>query len=834
MKYGSPTDIRMTPEQWQRVKEVFEAALERDASQRTAFLDQACNGEMRREVESLLDSYEKDKKFMSLPVMVAAAQFPLKEQAAKSLVGETLGHYDILSLLGEGGMGKVYLADDTKLKRKVALKVLASNDSSDEQSQRRLVREAQAAAALDHPNICAIYEVNEINEQSYIAMQYIGGETLEARLAAQRLSCNDVVNVALQVADALTEAHTHNVIHRDIKPSNIMLTDRTRVKVLDFGLAKAAPPGSDGANESALTKPGLIIGTVPYMSPEQVRGERVDQRTDIFSFGVLLYEMVTGRPAFARDSTAETIAAVLSHEPNDLSVDAPAVPNELERIVRKCLAKDRERRYQATRDLLIDLQNLQHAIAAEGSSGPTAILPQPGYTAIAVLPLTNFSAAPDEEYFADGMTEALINELAQIRSLRVISRTSSMRYKSSDKPLPEIARELGVDTVMEGSIQRSGARVRITAQLIHAPTDRNLWARTYDRDVKDILMMQAEVAGEVAREIGGQFGSALASRSSVNPEAYDAYLRGNFDFYGWQLGKSLEAYQRAIDGDPDFAPSYARMAGCYYLQAFLGVMAPHDAFSKVRSLAAAALAKDPELAEGLGQRGIVNLHYDWDWFAAERDFKLALEIDPSNADNHHYYAHFLLAMNRPEQNVAEMQKAVSLDPQNPILRVCCGWHQLFSGDFESAVADADRASEMAPNLFWSPMVRGWAFEQQGKFVEAVAEFEKALEQSGGMTIAAAARGHALALAGEQKQAEEVASKLIEGLPTCYASAFEIAGIFVGLGDFERTFEWLQNAVRERSTWLVHVGWEPRFKPIRRDPRFADIVRAIGLPVHSMR
>jgi serine/threonine protein kinase/tetratricopeptide (TPR) repeat protein len=742
-----------------------------------------------------------------------------------SLIGEKLSRYSVIEELGAGGMGIVYRARDDRLQRDVALKVLPANVVADETVRRRFQREALFLAQLSHPNVAAVYDFDSDRGIDFLVMEYVSGIPLNA--SQTRHSESEVGDLGRQLADGLAAAHDRAVIHRDIKPGNLIVTSAGQLKILDFGLAKLLPSSEMASEALTVTASHNIAGTLPYMSPEQLRGEQVDARTDIWAAGAVLYELATGWRPFRAQTAASLTDAILHHNPQPPREQNLEISVGLDRIILKCLQKNPEARYKSAHELGTDLSRLS-------SSAPTEILPQPGYTSIAVLPLTNYSSAQEEEYFADGMTEALITELAQIRSLRVISRTSSMRYKTSDKPLPEIARELGVDNVMEGSIQRSGTRVRITAQLIHAPTDRHLWARTYDRDVRDILIMQAEIAGEVAREISGHFGSALASRTSVNPEAYDAYLRGNFDFYGWQLGKSLEAYQRAIDGEPNFAPSYARMAGCYYLQAFLGVMAPHDAFSKVRSLAAEALAKDSGLAEGLGQRALVNLHYDWDWFAAERDFRLALEIDPSNADNHHYYAHFLLAMNRPEQNVAEMRKAVSLDPQNPILRVCYGWHKLFSGDVENSLADADRASEMAPNLFWSPMVRGWAFEQQGKFVEAVAEFEVALEQSGAMTIAAAARAHALALAGEKKQAEEVALRLIESLQTSYVSAFDIASIFMGLGDLNKTFEWLQNAVRERSTWLVHVGWEPRFKTIRRDPRFADIIRAIGLPVHSVR
>jgi serine/threonine protein kinase len=740
-----------------------------------------------------------------------------------TLVGEKLSRYSIVEQLGAGGMGVVYRARDERLQRDVALKILPHSAVADDNARRRLEREARYLAQLSHANVAAIYDFDSDGGVDFLVMEYVSGGGLNLR-SSGGFTDAELADIGMQLADGLAAAHERGVVHRDIKPANLILTSAGRLKILDFGVSRlqVAKPAS---NDETTATHG-ISGTPPYMAPEQLRGEDVDPRADIWATGAVLYELASGERPFRGSTSASLVDAILHQDPESPRVRNRSLSLPLEALIMKCLQKDRAARYQSAAELATEFRRI-----LSGSHTHTAA--RAVCTSIAVLPLKNHSG-PDDEYFADGISEALITALAQIHSIRVVSRTSSMRYKGSDKPLPEIARELGVDAVIEGSVQRFKNRVRITAQLIHAPTDEHLWAKTYDHDLQDILLLQAEVAASVAREIGARVTDMRPDQHTVNPKAYDAYLRGNFDFNVWQLDKAQAAYERAIDLDPDFAPSYAQLACCYYFQAFLGVMSPRDAFAKVRSLSDKGLEKDPKLAAAYGQRALLNLHYEWDWFASERDFRRASEIDPSFAFNHHHYAHFLLAMNRPQENVEQMRKAVALDPENPVLRACHGWHVLFAGDIESALADVDRATEMAPNLFWNPMVRGWAFEQQGRFAEAVAEFDVAIAQSEGLSIAEASRGHALALLGQKSEAEGVARKLIERSRTAYVSAYDIAVVFAGLGDLDATFEWLHNAVRERSTLLVHVGWDARFRSARSDPRFAPIIRAIGLPLHSLR
>jgi serine/threonine protein kinase/tetratricopeptide (TPR) repeat protein len=741
-----------------------------------------------------------------------------------TVVGNKLSRYTIVEELGAGGMGVVYRARDERLQRDVALKVLPPEPSVDGNARRRFQREAQYLAQLSHVNIASIYDFDTDGEVDFLVMEYIDGAAMNIEIR-RRSSDAELADLGMQLAAGLEAAHERGVVHRDIKPANLIVTPSGCLKILDFGVARLkASPQRALTDDSTVTHG--VSGTPPYMSPEQLREEELDPRTDIWAAGAVLYEVATGERPFRASTSAALTDAILNRDPESPRVRNQSLSVAASAIIMKCLKKDPAARYQTARELADDFGRMLSGPAADVGSRPVC-------TSLAVLPLTNFSSA-EEDYFADGLSEGLITELAQIRSLRVISRTSSMTYKGSTKPLPEIGRELGVDAVIEGSIQRAGTRVRITTQLIHVATDRHLWASTYDRELRDVLSVQAEVAGEVAREIGLQLTAMRPGRSTIVPEAFDAFLRGNFQSNNWELQKAQIAYERAIELDPDFAAAYARLSGVYYFLAFLGVMPPRDAFEKVRVLSATALAKDPQLAEALGQRALLSLHYDWDWFAAERDFRRAEELDPSFADNHHYYAHFLLAMNRPHDNVDQMRKAVALDPQNPVLRVCHGWHRLFAAEYDSAVADADRAAQMAPNLFWSPMVRGWAFEQQGRLAEALTEFEAAIAQSGALSIAVASRAHSLALLGRKEEAALIANELIERSRSTYVPAYEIAVVFAGLGDLDSTFAWLQNAIDDHSTWLVHVGWDARFRKARNDPRFRAIIRSIGLPVPDQR
>ncbi len=556
-------------------------------------------------------------------------------------------------------------------------------------------------------------------------------------------------------------------------------------------------------------------------------------------------------------------------------------------FVKKAMQKNKANRYQHMDEMLVDLKSLrkelESGVAREGIAKARAIKKKPVYLlvgigiffalllvalifvftprheaigSIAVLPLENLSRDPDEDYFADGMTEALITSLAQISALRVISRTSVMQYRGVKKPLPEIARELNVDAVVEGSVQRSGERVRITAQLIHAPTDRHLWAKSYERDLGDILTLQGEVSRAIAKEIDvkltPQQQTRLASARAVNSEALEEYFLGLYYYNRGWLENSILHFNLATELDPDFAPAYARMARCYYYVGLFGVLPPKEAFSKMKDAAMKALEKDDALAEAHGYLALAKLHYDWNWLEAERDFKRALELNPSQADIRHDYAHFLMAVGRGEESLAESKRAAELDPLSLFLTSCLGWHYLFGRQYDQAIEQSLKVLQVDPNFIWAHMVLGWAYQQKGMFREAITEFQNSIRLSEGGAIAMAnlgekvargrcgivlsegdalamaALGHVFAVSGKRREAQEVLAKLKERSKRKYVSAYDMATVYTGLGDKDRAFEWLQKAYEERSSFLVHVNWDPRFASLHLDPRFPALLRKLGL------
>lgn len=551
----------------------------------------------------------------------------------------------------------------------------------------------------------------------------------------------------------------------------------------------------------------------------------------------------------------------------------PDIPPKLEDIILKCLEKDPENRYQSAKEVGVDLRRLATPTTAMAPAArprrPYSILAAsigvamlmallvgsniggwrerllgraaaPKILSLAVLPLDNLSKDAEQEYFADGMTDQLTTELAQLGALRVISRTSVMQYKHTKKTLPEIARELHVDGVVEGSVALSGDRVRVTAQLIQAPTDQHLWAASYERDLRDVLALQDEVARTIAHEIGlkisSQVEQRLARPRAVNPEAYEAYLRGNSYLDKGDLQKSLDYFNQAIKLDANYAPPYAKSATAYYFLAFFNLLAPNQAFPKMKDAAMKAMERDDSLPEGHGALALVKLHYEWDFPGAEREFKRALELNPNDADIRHDYAHYLLAMGRVEESVVESDRAVTLDPVGTVLTACLCWHRYAARQYSESIAQALKAIQIEPGFDWTHIVVGWDYEQQRKFNEAIDEFQEAIKLSGSTAgnpqpseFSLAALGHAFAMAGNTQHTEKVLARLKEIGQHGYVSAFDLAVIYVAMGDKEKAFQWLQKAFEERATFLVYMKWEPRLDPLRSDPRFQHLLRRIGLP-----
>jgi len=757
--------------------------------------------------------------------------------------------YVIEEELGRGGMGRVVRARDLKLDRAVALKFLPPG-VHDERQRMRFEQEARAAGALNHPNIVAVYDVGEHEGEPYIVTELLEGKTLRAVLSDGPLAPAEVIDLAAQLADGLAAAHDKGIVHRDLKPENLFLTDGGRLKILDFGIAKLL----ESPRRDIRTETGAILGTPAYMSPEQVRGLPADSRSDIFSFGAVLHEMLAGSPAFQRDTDVATACAILNDAPSPLPVGTPAA---LAHLIACCLRKDPADRYGNARALLHELRGhdghprrrlsrnfgLSIALAVALLAGATLfmkrMLPssrtEKPIESLAVLPLQNLSGDPAQEYLADGMTEELTTELAQISPLRVISRTSVMQYKGAKKTLPEIARELNVDAVVEGSVQRSGDQVRITAQLIYAPTDRRLWTRSYQRELREVLSLESEIAQAISKEVGSKLSSQQQTRLSasatrvVSPDAYEAYLRGSSHFDNGALEKANDYFTQAIKLDPNYAPPYVKLATSYYFQAFFNELPPNVAFPKMRDAATKALQRDEALPEAHGVLALVHLHYDWDWAEAEKEFKRALQLNPNQADIRHEYAHFLMAMGRMEESVAESNRAIQLDPMDTILTACVCWHRYSAREYIVSMQQALRSLQTDPNLDWTHIILGWDYEQLGKFQEAISEFQKAVTLSHGNSFSSAALAHAFAAAGKREEALGILASLERPSKHVYVSPFDIALIHAALGDKEKAFEWLQRAYEERSAFLVYMKWEPRLDPLRSDPRFQHLQRQVGLP-----
>ncbi|HXI94239.1 MAG TPA: protein kinase [Blastocatellia bacterium] len=805
------------------------------------------------------------------------------------MISETISHYRIVEKLGAGGMGEVYLAEDTKLSRKVAIKVLPSESRGDQSAHKRLRREAQSAAGLDHPNICAIHEVGEEDGRSFIVMQYVEGETLAARIQRGPIELRESLDIAVQVADALAEAHSRGIIHRDIKPSNIMITARRQVKVLDFGLAKVIHPAmsldSIAETESLLSEPGIIIGTVPYMSPEQVRGETLDARSDIFSFGAVVYEVIAGRQPFAAESAVATLSAILTHEAPPLARYADDVPEELQRIVRKCLEKDRERRYQMMHDVTVDLENVrrEREAAQSGLRGeqttrtiaaartdPLArrhglfrhrfvvgvvvlaliaiaaivfarvLRRSPAIVAseiksLAVLPLENLSGDPTQEYFADGMTEALISNLAQIRALNtVISRTSVMRYKGSGKSLPEIAAELKVDAVIEGTVQRSGGRVRVTARLIPATTESPLWSREYNRDESDVLKLQSDVARAVADEIRIQVTpqerARLGAARNINPEAHDAYLLGRHHLRSNEedLRQAIEHFERAIQLARDYAAAYAGLSNAWRIRGRFGAKDVKEALPLALDAALKAVALDPQLAEAHVALSAVK---GKDWAGAEQELIRALELDPNSAEAHEGYADLLMALARHAEAIREIQRAEELDPLSSEIQSRYGRVLYRARKYEEAVPHLQRAIELDPNPgnsmpYW---IRAELYAEMGRYDEAIGSL-KEYQLHGGSTLGiSAAIAGVYARMGKPNEARRMLAQLKATTDPTRFSDTPVARAYAALGDKDEAFKVLFRLVEERELYATYIKADPPLDSLHSDPRWKELLRRMNLP-----
>jgi serine/threonine protein kinase/Tfp pilus assembly protein PilF len=749
------------------------------------------------------------------------------------MIGKTVSHYRILEKLGEGGMGVVYKAEDTKLKRTVALKFLPSELTRDAEAKERFINEAQAASALDHPNICNVHEISETeDEQIFIAMACYEGETLKKKIERGAMDLDQAIPIAIQVAEGLAKAHARGIVHRDIKPANVIVTNDGVAKILDFGLAKLA-------GQVRLTKTSSTVGTIAYMSPEQIEGREVGSRTDIWSLGVVVYEMVTGRLPFWGEYEPAIIYSILNDKPKLMSSLRDGVPRELERVVERILAKNQDDRYRSVAELLADLRALSEEKSERLRAGrfgrQEATETGQGKKSIGVLPFRSLSDSRDDEYFSDGTTEDIITHLSKIRELRVISRTSVMRYKHSEKSIPEIGRELGVATILEGSVRRAGGRVRIVAQLLDAQTDEHMWAETYDRDMKDIFAIQSDVAEKIAAALKAELSPVEKERIERKPtesmEAYNYYLKGRFYWNkrrGEDLRTAVDYFNQAIETDPAYALAYAGLASTYVLLPEYAGLPAKEFMPKAEAAARKALELDPALAEPHAVLGLIKRSYEWDWVGAESEFNRAIELNPSYPTAHHWYSLMLCESGRFDEAQAEIRLAQELDPLSLVINVAMGSGPYYKRQYDKAVEECKKTLELDPNFALARFVLGRAYVEQGEFEAGIAEFEKARAIVGSSSLGPGDVGNAYARAGRKSDAAKILDELLQLSRQGYSVSYDIALVYWGLGDKNQALEWLERAYEERSSFLDEIKVDPKWDGLRSDPRFVALMKKVGL------
>ena len=878
---------------WKKIKEIFHEALRREPKDREIFLNESCDGDLglRLEVESLLFSLDQARTFLEEPAFISEPGQAILWQFQN---GEIVSHYRIVEPIGAGGMGQVYLAEDQKLHRQVALKILPAEVLEDIDRLRRFKREALAISALNHPNILTIFEFDDVGGVPSLASEYVRGTTLRDALKNGPLEIDTAIDIAMQVASALQTAHDAGVIHRDIKPENIMIRDDRYVKVLDFGLAKLTGDMRSEENErthtQAFSLPGIIMGTAAYMSPEQARSKSIDPRTDIFSFGVVLYEMLAGRPPFAGETATDIIAEIIQKEPASASLYNSAVPVELDRIVNRCLEKDRKDRYQKAADLLVDLREFSklttsldtfpnsptetqptqvlltesiHRTIDAPRMGPFRKLLWPatllsvilifgiaGYywfvkrgdqiNSIAVMPFTNESGNADIEYLSDGMTDSLINTLSTLPNLSVKARNSVFRYKGAEIDGRTIGQDLSVQALLLGRITQRGDNLTLHLSLIDAGTGRNLWGEQYDRKMQDLAVLQREITRDVSQKLRNRLSSADASsltkNQTENAEAYQLYLRGRYfrnkrtqeDFE-----KSREYFQRAIDLDPNYALAYSGLAEYYSMSATLGQIRPSEAWPKQEAIVRKALQLDPNLAEAVNSLASLKRNYYRDWAGAERDCKRAIELDPNYAEARAACAGYLSLIGRLEEAYAERKRAVELDPLSPSINFRLAVTLFHLKRYSESIAQYRATLELDPTSSWIHERLGDAYEQNGMPDPAIAEWSNALTLLKENDLAAMLKEE-YRVSGFDKAVRLISRKRLERMHASldrgdYIPAMRFAQLYMRLGNRDQTLFWLGKSADEINAFTVDILHHPIFDGIRSEPRFLEVVRRIGLP-----
>jgi eukaryotic-like serine/threonine-protein kinase len=871
-------------DRWEQVEDLYLAVAQLRLDEHAAFLDEHCGSDklLRRDIESLLAYHTSAEPFIEMPAFEQTAISIAREGLPDWLVGKTAANFRVIERLGAGGMGVVYKAEDTNLGRMVALKFLPPHFAHDASSLERLKREARSASALNHPNVCTVYQIAEYEGRPFIAMELLEGNTLDREIENRSLTVEKTLALALQLADALVAAHTLGIVHRDIKPSNLLLTSRGVLKVLDFGIAKVTQTVDAAATndlaKTDITIAGPVFGTAAYMSPEQVRGEPLDGRSDLFSVGAVIYEMLTRERAFAGETPAVIFEAILNRPPQPIRAANRDVPEELERIVGRCLAKETDGRYQHASELQADIAAAIRAAPAAGSSGqngskpktmqakvwryaqPRAALvslgivlagllavgtffgrrppragPHTPVSTMAVLPFKPLVPNSRDEALELGMADTLITNLSTSRRIIVRPISSVRKYAGLEQDPLAAGRDLGVQAVLDGTIEKVGDRVRVTARLWSVEDNSSLWSGQFDARFTNIFSVQDSISQRVAVELAPALSrderEVLAKRYTENAEAYELYLKGRF-FWNKRTPdatrRAADYFQQALNRDPTYALAFAGLAECYRTLPITGDEPARIAFPKAKQAALRALELDDSLAEAHTSLGFIKLFYDWDWDGSEKEHRRALQINPNNSMAHLGYAHLLSNIGRHEEALTEAEHAVRLDPVSPYVGALNGLFLFQAHRYSESVVSLRKTLEIDPNFWIAQLTIGKNYDHEGRYGDALVAFAKAQEFSGGTTEPISARGYTYAVAGRVKEAQQALVELRATAEQRYVPPYNFALVYEGLGNSDESLRWLERAYEERDVHMIFLAVDPRWDKLRNDPRFVHLLARLNL------